>query len=237
MMIKDYNGVLPKDYDLILKFPGIGSYTANALLALLYNKPTIALDGNVKRVFSRILNKEEKKINFNKFINDNKKNLFKLKNRNNDFAEAMIEFGALICQPKEPQCINCNIKKFCKYFKSKNKFKKITHLKTYTKSYDIFCYLNKKNKKIALTKNNNLGFLNKFNLPMIKEQSNNSINKNWKFLCKYKNFISNKKLNINLYYKFSNKLPFQFNWYKLKKNNEFIPTFTKNIFKQLLKLF
>ena len=72
---------------------------------------------------------------------------------------------------------------------------------------------------------------------LIKEQSNNSINKNWKFLCKYKNFISNKKLNINLYYKFSNKLPFQFNWYKLKKNNEFIPTFTKNIFKQLLKLF
>jgi len=47
----------------------------------------------------------------------------------------------------------------------------------------------------------NLGFLKKFNLPKIKETSEK--NKNWKFLCNYKNSISNKKLNINLYYKFS----------------------------------
>ena len=237
MLIKNYNGVLPKDYNLIMKFPGIGNYTANALLALVYNKPTIALDVNVKRVFSRILNKDEKKINFDELINNNKKKLFKSKNRNKDFAEALIEFGALVCRPKEPRCVNCNIKKNCKYFKSKNKFKKKLNLKTIEKSYDIFCYLNQKNKKIALTKTNNLGFLNKSNLPMIKAQSKKANNKNWNFLCNYKSFISNKKLNINLYYKFSNKLPLQFNWYKFEKNNEFIPTFTKNIFKRLSKLF
>ena len=94
----------------------------------------------------------------------------------------------------------------------------------------------KKNKRqIALTKNNDLGFLKKFNLPKIKEASKK--NKNWKFLCNYKNSISNKKLNINLYYKFSSKIPSKYNWYSLKENKEFIPTFTKNIFKQITHLY
>ena len=39
------------------KLPGIGDYTSNILLALIYNQPRLGLDGNVKRVFSRILNK------------------------------------------------------------------------------------------------------------------------------------------------------------------------------------
>ena len=51
------------------------------------------------------------------------------------------------------------------------------------------------------------------------------------------NSISNKKLNINLYYKFSSKIPSQYNWYSLNKNNEFIPSFTKKIFKQILHLY
>ena len=46
---------------------------------------------------------------------------------------------------------------------------------------------------------------------------NNSVNKDWKFLKNYKNTISNLKLNINLYYKFSKKLPKSYNWYSLKK--------------------
>ena len=73
------------------------------------------------------------------------------------------------------------------------------------------------------------------NLPKIKETSKR--NKNWKFLCNYKNSISNKKLNINLYYKFSSKIPSEYNWYSLNKNNEFIPSFTKKIFKQISHLY
>ena len=77
--------------------------------------------------------------------------------------------------------------------------------------------------------------LTKFNLPQVKVTSKK--NKNWKFLCNYKNSISNKKLNINLYYKFSSKIPSEYNWYSLNKNNEFIPTFTKKIFKQISHLY
>ena len=71
----------------------------------------------------------------------------------------------------------------------------------------------------------------------IKEANSESRKVNWKFLSNYKNSISNIKLNINLYYKFSNKIPLNFNWYSIEKNKEFIPTFTKKIFKQVSILF
>ena len=234
IIVNEHNSKLPKNLIDIKKLPGIGDYTANALLAFIYEHPTIAIDGNVKRVFSRILNKNEKKINFDKLIEINKKNLFKVK-RNSDFVEALMEFGALICKPKEPKCYNCNIKNMCKYFKSDKKFKRTKTLKTKEKKYNIFCYIDKMRNKIALTKKNNLGFLDKFYLPPIKESNSNKKIKNWNFHSNFKNSISNKKLNINLYYKFTLKIPTQHKWFSLKKNNEFIPSFTKKIFKQISK--
>ncbi len=230
----EYKSKLPNNLIDIKKLPGIGEYTANALLAFVYDHPTIAIDGNVKRVFSRILNKNENKINFKKLIEINKKNLFKIK-RNSDFAEALIEFGALICKPKEPKCHNCNVKRMCKYFKADKKFKQTKTSKAKVKNYNIFCYIDKMKNKIALTKKHNLGFLDKFYLPPIKETNNNKKIKNWNFHSNFKNSISNKKLNINLYYKFSLKIPSQHRWFSLKKNKAFIPSFTKKIFKQILK--
>jgi hypothetical protein len=103
-------------------------------------------------------------------------------------------------------------------------------------NYDVFCYLNN-NEQIALTKENKISFLRNFNLPTIKEMKKNSNNTSWKFLKSYKNSISNLKLNINLYYKFSNKIPSNYNWYFLKNNKDFIPSFTKKIFKQVSTLF
>ena len=52
ILVNEYNSILPKDINEIKKLPGVGDYTANVLLALIYNKRTIAFDGNVKRVFS-----------------------------------------------------------------------------------------------------------------------------------------------------------------------------------------
>ena len=224
ILIKKYNGKIPKSFEKLKELPGIGDYTANVLLALIYNQPRVALDGNVKRVLSRLDN-----INTEETVN-----LFRTK-RNGDFAEALMEFGALICKPKNPRCHECKIKKMCAYYASESKIRFGRKIKIQSKSYDIFCYLKKNKRQIALTKNNDLGFLKKFNLPKIKEISKK--NKNWKFLCNYKNSISNKKLHINLYYKFTSKIPSEYNWYSLNKNNEFIPSFTKKIFKQISHLY
>jgi len=235
LLVKKYNSRLPYEINEINKLPGIGNYTASALLGLVYEKPTIAVDGNVKRVFGRILNKKEKKIDFENFIQINKKKLFSTK-RNSDFVEALMEFGALVCKPKDPKCSVCCLKQSCKYFKSskKNNIKEKKMIKEM--NYDIFCYLNDK-KQIALTKENKISFLKNFNLPKTKVMKKFSNHKSWKFLINYKNYISNLKLNINLYYKFSNKIPSGYNWYFLKNNKDFIPSFTKTIFKKISTLF
>jgi A/G-specific adenine glycosylase len=235
ILVKKYNSNLPKKLVDIKKLPGIGDYTSNALLAFIHNQPTIAIDGNVKRIFSRILNKNDSKIDFNKLIEANKKSLFKIK-RHSDFVEALMEFGALICKPKEPKCSKCIIKSTCRYFKSDKKFKQIKRYQLKEKNYNIFCYIDKIKNKIALTKKHNLGFLDNFYLPPIKETTIKNKIKNWNFHSNFKNSISNKKLNINLYYKFSSKLPSQAQWFSLKSNNEFIPSFTKRIFKQVLDI-
>ena len=235
LLVKEHNSKLPETLEEIKKFPGVGDYTANALLGLIHNYPTIAIDGNVKRVFARYLNKKESNINFEKLIHINKKKLF-VTNRNSDFVEALMEFGALICRPKDPKCSQCCLNKSCRYLKSSKKIIINKRKKLKIMDYDIFCYLNKK-KQIALTKENEIKFLKNFNLPLIKEMKNNSVNKDWKFLKNYKNSISNLSLNINLYYKFSKNIPKSYNWYSLNNNKEFIPSFTKRIFNQISTLF
>jgi A/G-specific adenine glycosylase len=124
ILVKEYNSKLPNEIIDIKKLPGVGDYMANALLAFIYDQPTIAIDGNVKRVFSRIVNRSETTIDLVKIIKNNSKFLFNSK-RNSDFAEALMEFGALICKPKEPKCFKCNIRNSCRYFKSDKKFKQI----------------------------------------------------------------------------------------------------------------
>ncbi len=224
ILVKNYKSRIPNNFTKLKELPGIGDYTANILLALIYNQPRIALDGNVKRVLSRIFNIDPVKA----------ANTFKTK-RNNDLAEALMEFGALVCKPKDPICEKCKIKKICKYYAQDKKVKSKKNKKMHLKSYDIFCYLKKSKRQIALTKNTDLSFLKNFNLPKVKETSKK--NKNWKFLCNYKNSISNKKLNINLYYKFSLKIPPKYNWFYLNNNSEFVPTFTKKIFQQISNLY
>ena len=235
LLEKKYDSKLPSNLKDIKKLPGIGDYTGNALLGFVHNYPTIAIDGNVKRVFARYLNKKESKINFEKLIHMNKKNLF-ITNRNSDFVEALMEFGALICRPKDPKCSQCCLNKSCRYLKSLKKIKIDRRKKIKIMNYDIFCYLNKK-KQIALSKENKISFLKNFNLPLIKKMKNNIENKDWRLLKNYKNSISNLRLNINLYYKFSNKIPNSYNWYSLNNNKEFIPSFTKKIFNQVSTLF
>jgi len=147
-----------------------------------------------------------------------------------------MEFGAMKCKPKDPNCLTCCLNKSCKYFKSNKKVKNLRKKMVQNKDYDIFCYINKK-KQIALAKNKQISFLKNFNMPKIKESNDTIRIQDWKFFKSYKNSISNLRLNIKIYYKFSNKIPSSYSWYSLEKNKEFIPNFTKKIFRQVSTLF
>ena len=82
-----------------------------------------------------------------------------------------------------------------------------------------------------------MGFLQNYKLPLVRKKSIKDNFKNWNFLCNYKNYISNKKLDIDLYYKFTKKIPKDLNWHSMKNKKHFIPTFTKKIFKQVENLY
>jgi len=236
ILVKRYDGRLPNKFDEINKLPGVGEYTANALLALVYNQPRIPFDGNVKRLFSRLFN-----ISYKKNIKEKNKIIIKRfsTNRNADLAEALIEFGAIICKPKNPLCSICNIKANCYFFKNKTSIFTIKKQKKVKKIYNVYCYLKKEKKEIALTKNNNLSFLNNFNIPEAKvAKSTNMKKRGWIYFCSYKNNISNIELNINLFYKFTKNKPENFTWYYIDRiNSEFIPSFTKKIFEKIVKVY
>ena len=239
ILMKNHNGKIPQKFEEIKKLPGIGEYTANALLAIIHNKSRIAIDGNVKRVFSRIFliniknndfGEEIKKM-FNKFFHTN---------RNADLVEALMEFGSKVCKPHNPLCHSCNLRRLCGFYKIKKNILLKKKVPFEEKKFNIYCYLNRHKKEMALTKNNSVSFLRNFNIPKIKMTiSNNDLKiKKWNYLCNYKKNISNIKMNISLFYKFTKNKPEKFKWYSIDKpNKEFIPSFTKNIFQKVEKLY
>ena len=81
--------------------------------------------------------------------------------------------------------------------------------------------------------------MNNFNIPEIKiVTSNNKKKGGWIYLCNYKNNISNIKMNINLFYKFIKNKPKKYTWHPIdRQSNEFIPSFTKKIFKKITKVY
>ncbi len=118
MIMDDFGGKFPKDYDSILKLKGIGEYTAAAIVSFAWNKPYPVVDGNVFRFLSRLLMIAEpidttrgKKI-FTKIA----ESLMDV-NRSGLFNQAIMEFGALQCVPVSPVCGTCPFAEKCFAYK------------------------------------------------------------------------------------------------------------------------
>ena len=119
IVCKKYNSIIPSSWDAFRGLPGVGEYTAGAVLSIAFNKPFIALDGNVKRVMARITGRRKiSKNNTNLIISILNKWLDH--NRPGDFNEAMMELGSCICIPRAPKCFDCPVKFFCRAFKNGN---------------------------------------------------------------------------------------------------------------------
>ena len=119
IIISKYHGEIPNNYEDLISLPGIGNYTANAILAIAFNKSYIPLDGNIERVLKRYLYlKKDKEIQKDNLIE--KKSIFGISSRASDYAQALMELGAMICKPKNPECSGCPISKNCKSYKKKD---------------------------------------------------------------------------------------------------------------------
>ena len=113
IVLNHFKGKIPDNSKDLLALPGIGKYTAGAILSIAYNKEAPILDGNVRRVLSRVFAISE----------DPKKTeglLWKISQSlipegySNSFNQALMDLGSMICIPKEPQCSHCPLAHFCK---------------------------------------------------------------------------------------------------------------------------
>lgn len=124
-IVQNYSGKLPNEYKELIKIKGIGKYTAAAILSIAYNKPFPVVDGNVIRVLSRLFGYKNP-VDTSKGLNDiydMAKNEIDKKEPGN-YNQAIMDFGAMVCTPKNPDCKNCSLVKNCKAY-SLNQIDKI----------------------------------------------------------------------------------------------------------------
>jgi len=113
-ILLEHNGIFPNTFDAILNLPGVGRYTAGAIISIAFNKSYPVLDGNVMRVFSRLYAyrtniKEPATIKKMWALADQ---LVPRKNPG-DWNQALMELGATICIPQTPRCGVCPVALWC----------------------------------------------------------------------------------------------------------------------------
>lgn len=114
VIMDTYGGVFPTDYAQVLALPGIGEYTAGAICSIAFNAPTPAVDGNVLRVISRILD-DSSPIDLPSVKADTQKSLAAVYPAEaGEFTQALMELGATLCGPnRKPECGKCPCHNFC----------------------------------------------------------------------------------------------------------------------------
>tara|TARA_X000000950_G_scaffold244372_1_gene300455 strand:- start:8824 stop:9897 length:1074 start_codon:yes stop_codon:yes gene_type:complete len=113
-IVSKYKGQFPENFDEIKKLRGIGDYTASAIASICYGQQQAVVDGNVYRVLSRIFGMDTP------IDATGAHKIFKSKSTelmsgapSGDYNQALMEFGALQCTPKQPDCKNCIFNKNC----------------------------------------------------------------------------------------------------------------------------
>ncbi len=119
IVMRELNGVIPSNWDMFRRLPGVGDYIAAAVLSIAFDQPYAVVDGNVKRVLAR-LQRIDAPVNSTvsaKAFKTTAENL-KDKRRPGAYNQAMMELGALICKPKAPLCEKCPVQSFCQAYRT-----------------------------------------------------------------------------------------------------------------------
>lgn len=112
-----FGGKFPETLEAALQLPGIGKYTAGAILSIAFNLPYPAVDGNVLRVIARIMGmwddiaKEKTKQTVEEIVKS-----MMPKGEASDFTQSLMELGAMVCTPNLPKCEQCPVKALCKAY-------------------------------------------------------------------------------------------------------------------------
>lgn len=102
-----HGGRLPGDYQTLLRLPGVGRYTAGAIMSIAFQRPYPAVDGNVRRVYARLFGRTDTK------AVDGTAERMVSRSRPGDFNQALMELGATVCLPAAPLCERCPLAHWC----------------------------------------------------------------------------------------------------------------------------
>ena len=127
VILEKHGGIFPERFEDVLALPGIGRYTAGAIGSIAFNQPTPILDGNVIRVLTRLFdiaeNPKEKKTNTQlwelaeKLVRQASGIEHPASPACSNLNQSLMELGALVCTPRNAQCLICPVKKLCPAFK------------------------------------------------------------------------------------------------------------------------
>ncbi len=106
-VVSIHGGRLPRDYHTLLSLPGIGSYTAGALMSIAFGQRYPALDGNARRVLSRVFKTEDDRALRQKAA------MLLPNSQPGYFNQGLMELGARICLPRTPRCADCPLAHVC----------------------------------------------------------------------------------------------------------------------------
>lgn len=119
-VVSRHGGRFPRDLRALRRLPGVGEYTASALAALAFDEPVVAVDGNVRRVASRLFAFGNGAFGGGDGGGDARRLdsavqglVLRDAGRHGDFAQALMELGALVCRPRSPLCGECPVSGFC----------------------------------------------------------------------------------------------------------------------------
>lgn len=141
-VVNEYKGVFPNNYNKLLTLKGVGEYTAAAISSICYKENVVAIDGNVNRVIARYF-AENEPVNGTlgrKRIKQYANELIDQQNPG-DFNQAIMELGALICMPKNPDCLCCPIQAGCTANLQGSQLKYPVKLKNITIRQRLFYFL------------------------------------------------------------------------------------------------
>lgn len=133
-IMSEFQGEFPKEYDKILNLPGIGKYTAGAILSFAFNLDFPIVDTNVQRILKRVFlqNLKEKSPTKRENIFWDLSEKLLLKGDAWTFNQAILDLGALICIAQKPRCAKCPMRPICQYYQ--NKISKKDSILYWTKS-------------------------------------------------------------------------------------------------------
>ena len=141
-VMEEYDGRFPADFDQLRRLKGIGDYTAAAIASIAFNLPCAVVDGNVYRVLSRLFD-----IDIPININEGQHSFAQLADELLDrkqpglHNQALMEFGALHCTPKNPACLICPLQAQCLAFERQTVMQRPVKLQKTKVSTRYFNYL------------------------------------------------------------------------------------------------